>query len=144
MMGFLGGSGISWTICKQSAPRTRQTDNHSNTSSLNFYKPYALPDAQPCHSTEGKDRNISILQHIWNKPYIKKLQNDLVEGNLSRGSSCVSLPACSYCRRLLRRIIFLCSKHVQQMAIVMAAPTRIAVDTDQSFVFTRRRQCTPI
>jgi len=38
-------SGISWTICKQSAPRWR--DNHTNTSSLNFYGPDALPDAQP-------------------------------------------------------------------------------------------------
>ena len=26
IMGFWDGSGISWTICKQSAPRTRQTD----------------------------------------------------------------------------------------------------------------------
>ena len=25
MMGFGAGSGISWTICKQSAPRSRQT-----------------------------------------------------------------------------------------------------------------------
>jgi len=24
-----------------------QTDNHANTSSLNFYRPDALPDAQP-------------------------------------------------------------------------------------------------
>jgi len=24
-----------------------QTDNHTNTSSLNFYRPDALPDAQP-------------------------------------------------------------------------------------------------
>ena len=39
--GVLGCSGISWTICKQSAPRCRQ-DNHINTSSLNFYRPDAL------------------------------------------------------------------------------------------------------
>ena len=42
----LGCSGISWTICKQSAPRSRQittsTSHHSN-----FFKPDALPDAQP-------------------------------------------------------------------------------------------------
>jgi len=41
--GVPGCSGISWTICKQSAPRSRQ-DNHSNTPSLNFYRPDALPD----------------------------------------------------------------------------------------------------
>jgi len=30
------------TICT-----SLQTDNHNNTSSLNFYRPDALPDAQP-------------------------------------------------------------------------------------------------
>jgi len=52
--GFWGCSGISWTICKQSAPHSRQitntTDNHTNTSSLNFYRPDAPPDAQPTMS----------------------------------------------------------------------------------------------
>jgi len=48
--GDLECSGSSWTICKQPAPR-----NHTNTSSLNFYRPDALPDAQPTvSSTEGK------------------------------------------------------------------------------------------
>jgi len=48
----LGGNGISWTICKQSAPHSRvQTDpNHTNTSSLNFYRPDDLPAAQPTAS----------------------------------------------------------------------------------------------
>jgi len=36
------------TICT-----SLQIDNHTNTSSLNFYRPDALPDAQPCQSTEG-------------------------------------------------------------------------------------------
>jgi len=36
------------TICT-----SLQTDNHTNTPSLNFYRPDALPDAQPCQSTEG-------------------------------------------------------------------------------------------
>ena len=31
-----------------------QTDNDSSTSSLNFYSPVALPNAQPCQSTEGQ------------------------------------------------------------------------------------------
>ena len=46
MTGFWHGSGISWTICKQSAPRSRQittpTPHH-----LSFYRPDALPDTQP-------------------------------------------------------------------------------------------------
>ena len=44
-----GVLGIQWhqldymqTICT-----SPQTDNHTNTSPLNFYRPYALPDAQP-------------------------------------------------------------------------------------------------
>jgi len=50
--GVLGCSDISWTICT-----SLLTDNHTNTSSLNFYRPDALPDAQrpnqQCQSTEG-------------------------------------------------------------------------------------------
>ena len=43
----------SWTICKQSAPRSRH--NHINTSSLNFYTLDALPGTQPTgQSNEGK------------------------------------------------------------------------------------------
>jgi len=53
------GFGIQWhqldhvqTICT-----SVQTDNHTNTSSLDFYRPDALPDAQPtnqqCNSTGG-------------------------------------------------------------------------------------------
>ena len=34
-----------------------QTDNHANTSSLIFYRPDALPGAQPCQSTEGRNNN---------------------------------------------------------------------------------------
>ena len=41
--GVLVWSGIRWTICRTSL----QTDNHTNTSSLNFYRPDALPDTQP-------------------------------------------------------------------------------------------------
>ena len=45
--GVLGCSGISWTICKQSAPHSRQIITPTPHSSLNFYRPDALPDAQP-------------------------------------------------------------------------------------------------
>jgi len=45
MMGFGDGS---WTIHMQTICTSLQTDspNHTNTSSLNFYRPDALPDAQ--------------------------------------------------------------------------------------------------
>ena len=39
-------SGISWTIRKQPVSRSRQITMHTNTSSLNFYRPDALPDVQ--------------------------------------------------------------------------------------------------
>ena len=50
-----------------------QTDNHTNTSSLNFYRPDALPDTQPTVSdtiTEGRRRECQLCQvtlhdHIW-------------------------------------------------------------------------------
>jgi len=44
---FWYGSGIRWTVCKQCAPRFRQiTTSTPHQSSLNFYRPHALPDAQ--------------------------------------------------------------------------------------------------
>jgi len=46
MMGFWDGSGISWTICKQSAPCSRQITTPTPHHSV-FYRPDALPDAQP-------------------------------------------------------------------------------------------------
>jgi len=47
MIGFGDGSGISWTIYEIICTSSLQIDNHTNTSSLNFYRPDALPDAQP-------------------------------------------------------------------------------------------------
>ena len=34
-----------------------QTDNHTNTSSLNFYRPDARPDAQPTVSKHCRDND---------------------------------------------------------------------------------------
>jgi len=44
--GILGCSGITWTICKQSAPHSRQITTPAPHQSI-FYRPDALPDAQP-------------------------------------------------------------------------------------------------
>ena len=38
------GSGISWTMCKQSAPRARQITTPWVSWYLIFYRPDALPD----------------------------------------------------------------------------------------------------
>ena len=50
----MSGSGISWAICK-SAPRSRQ-DNHANNPPLSFYRPDALPSAQPTASKHWRQR----------------------------------------------------------------------------------------
>ena len=61
--GVPGCNGISWTICKQSAPRSRQ-DNHSNTPSLNFYRPDALPDKMSLQDVQ----NYLICRYSWAIP----------------------------------------------------------------------------
>ena len=65
------GFGMQWhqldhmqTICT-----SLQTDNHTNTSSLNVYRPDALPDAQKANqqsTIQRKDANIASNQkQIW-------------------------------------------------------------------------------
>jgi len=54
MVGFGDGSGISWTICKQSAPRSRlittPTPHHSIFTGWMLF----LTPTEQCQSTEGK------------------------------------------------------------------------------------------
>ena len=58
MTGFWDGSGISWTICKQSAPCS--TDYPTNNSSLSFYRPDALPAAQPTASKHWRHKEKEV------------------------------------------------------------------------------------
>jgi len=44
--GVLGCNGVSWTVSKQSAPRSEQIDTTTHRHSV-FEMPDALPDAQP-------------------------------------------------------------------------------------------------
>ena len=58
--GVLECSGSSWTICT-----SLQTENHTNTSSLNFYRPDGLPDAQPTaskHSLVHEIHEVTSMQ----------------------------------------------------------------------------------
>jgi len=61
MMGFWDGSGISWTICIQSAPRYRQTTTptvqHLIAQCFTDRMPFLAPHQQ-CQSTEGRIRSI--------------------------------------------------------------------------------------
>jgi len=47
---IVSDNGIRWAICK-SAPHA---DNHANIPPLSFYRPDALPDAQPTASKHWK------------------------------------------------------------------------------------------
>ena len=52
-MGFWDGSGISWTICKQSAPRSRQITTPKPHHSFFTGWILLLPPNQQCQSTEA-------------------------------------------------------------------------------------------
>ena len=52
--GVWGCSGISWTICKQSAPRSRQITTPTPHQSMFMGQMLFLTPNQQCQSTEGK------------------------------------------------------------------------------------------
>jgi len=54
MMGFGDGSGSSWTMCKQSAPRSRQLTTPTPHRSIFTGWMLALMPNQQCQSSEGK------------------------------------------------------------------------------------------
>ena len=64
-MGFGDGSGISWTICKQSAPPSRQITTPAPHHSIFMGQMHFLTPNQQCHSTEGKTthKQTEILEH---------------------------------------------------------------------------------
>jgi len=65
----MSGSGISWARC---VCTSLQTDNHASTSPLCFYRPDALPAAQPQRqSIEG------IVTDAYQIINIKSSQNDV-------------------------------------------------------------------
>ena len=68
-MGFWDGSGISWTICKQSAPCSRQITTPIPQHSI-FYRPDSFPDAQPTvskhwrQSISSNQLNPTLSEHV--------------------------------------------------------------------------------
>jgi len=82
MMGFWGGSGISWTICKQSAPHSRQITMPTPHHLIFTGRMLFLTPNQQCQSTEGTEgttrhviytsitatlgnKELEVLQWIW-------------------------------------------------------------------------------
>jgi len=67
-MGFWNGSSISWTICKQSAPRCRQiTTPAPHYSMFTDQMLFSTPNQQ-CQSTEGRCTTIAYVRyfrHAW-------------------------------------------------------------------------------
>ena len=57
-MRFWDGSGINWTICKQSVPRSRH--NHAITTGRTTF----LPSNQQCQSTEGSWDILTVMGNI--------------------------------------------------------------------------------
>ena len=78
-MGFWDGSGISWTICKQSAPRSRQiTIQHHITQFLQARFSYCCPtnsvkELKAC--TDNKFNNVWLFRHrqLWNQRGVRVL-----------------------------------------------------------------------
>ena len=59
--GVLGCSGISWTICKQSAPRSRQITTSTPHHSVFTGRMLLLPPNQQCQNTEGTHFRLTAL-----------------------------------------------------------------------------------
>jgi len=81
-MGFWDGSGISWTICKQSAPRTRHITTSTPHHSI-FYRPDALPDAQPTVSKHIKSTYWFV--NTWVNPTVLKTTSRTILLHLFNG-----------------------------------------------------------
>jgi len=70
MMGVLECSGISWTICKQSAPRSRQITTPTPHRSLFTGRMLFLTPNQQCQGTEGiEDKNVQIYDKTEKNSY---------------------------------------------------------------------------
>ena len=63
--GVLGCSGISWTICKQSAPHYRQIITSTPHHSISIGRMLFLTPNQQCQSTEGKNKQASEVSQWW-------------------------------------------------------------------------------
>ena len=61
--GVFGCTGISWAICKQSAPRCRQITTPTPYQSI-FYRSDALPDARPTVSKHWSHRHCSFIVKV--------------------------------------------------------------------------------
>ena len=64
----------------QTISTSLQTDNHTNTSSLNFYRPGALPDAQPTVSKHYRQSTMTSEQNVFCKALKHYIQAYMFNG----------------------------------------------------------------
>ena len=97
--GVLGCSGISWTTCKQLAPRSRQITTPTPHHSI-LYKPDALPDDRPTVSKHQVTTKSTKYQSVTAKDshFTGQLQNSFC--------SCKCIPPCCTVKILPRAWYF--------------------------------------
>ena len=99
-IGFLDGSGIRWTIM-QTICTSLQTDNHTNTSSFNFYRPDALPDAQPKHRRQSSEPEKKVIKRLQTKKQqAQKKRYRGVRGASPEGGKTTNIP-CTWPRQVI-------------------------------------------
>ena len=104
MKRWWGGSSISWTTCKSSAPRSRQITTPAPHHSV-FCRPHALPDAQPIVSKHSRQRFylLHLFRHRKMTAYLsteRKHQCHLPKPYSSKLSTDFSLSSsCDKCRK---------------------------------------------
>ena len=70
--GLWDGSGISWTICKQSAPHSRQITTTTPHHSIFTGRMLSLTPSQQCQITEGKSTEGN--DYIWQLVILNTVQ----------------------------------------------------------------------
>ena len=96
MTGFWDGSGISWTICKQSAPRSRQitttTPHHSIFTGRMLF---LMPDQQ-CQSISVNSALIVAITHTHTHPFNGPLSGTTQVSRYQKGKTNLDFTGARY------------------------------------------------
>jgi len=114
-MGFWDGSGISWTICKQSAPRSRQTTTQTPHRSIFTGQVLFLTPNQQHQSTEGTSINQS--RHKYRHGWWSRLLVPAVVAPAAEDVSRLHVAMYDAMQREIRQT-FHCNTHTQQDCII--------------------------
>ena len=97
----VSGSGISWAICK-SAPRSRQITTPAHHYSV-FYRPDALPTAQPTASKHWRPKHICYTKQDSNKMAVANTEKQSAKPKSERTHKFKNCPGvyARHCTQLL-------------------------------------------